>query len=72
MSTAPVLVIPDKDEHYEMVCKASGYGIGADFMQKERPVAYHSYKLNIVGEIIIEESKSYWQLRTSEMLPGRL
>ena len=46
MSTAPVLAIPDEDEHYEMVCDACGYGIGAVLMQKERPVAYYSYKLN--------------------------
>lgn len=46
MSTAPVLAIPDEDEHYELVCDACGYGVGAVLMQREKPVAYYSYKLN--------------------------
>jgi len=46
MSTAPVLAIPDEDLPYELVCDACGYGIGAVLMQRDKPVAYYSYKLN--------------------------
>ena len=46
MSSAPVLAIPDEELPYEMVCDACGYGIGAVLIQKGKPVAYYSYKMN--------------------------
>lgn len=46
MSSAPVLAIPNEELPYELVCDACGYGIGAVLMQRDKPVAYFSYKLN--------------------------
>ena len=46
MCMAPVLVIADDRQPFELICDACGYGTGAVLMQKGQPVAFYSYKLN--------------------------
>ena len=37
--------MPEVGEPYEVVCDASGFGLGAVLLQNQRPIAFHSYKL---------------------------
>ena len=47
---APVLAMPEVGEPYEVVCYASGCGLGAVLLQNQRPIAFHSYKLCDAGQ----------------------
>lgn len=50
MSEAPVLAIADERMPYEVICDACGYGIGSVLMQKGRPIACYSYKMDRLRE----------------------
>jgi Reverse transcriptase (RNA-dependent DNA polymerase)/RNase H-like domain found in reverse transcriptase/Integrase zinc binding domain/Aspartyl protease len=43
---APVLVLPDFDKPFTLVCDACDTAIGGILLQESRPVAYYSRKLN--------------------------
>lgn len=45
LTTAPILVLPDFSETFELRCDASKLGIRAVLSQRGRPVAYYSEKL---------------------------
>lgn len=45
LMTAPILVLPDFDQPFELHCDASKLGIGAVLSQQGRPIAYYSEKM---------------------------
>ena len=46
LTSAPVLALPDPAMPFELVCDASGYGIGAVLFQQGQPLAYYSRKMS--------------------------
>ncbi|KAK1595957.1 hypothetical protein QYE76_059204 [Lolium multiflorum] len=46
LTEAPLLVLPDFAQTFEIECDASGLGIGGVLMQNGKPVAYYSEKLD--------------------------
>ncbi len=46
LTSAPVLVSPDPDGHFEVIADACGTGLGAVLMQNEQPIGYESRKFN--------------------------
>ena len=45
LTTAPILIVPDKGQGYTVYCDASGAGLGCVLMQSERVVSYDSRQL---------------------------
>ena len=45
LTSAPVLALPDPKLPYELVCDASGFGIGAVLLQEGRPILFYSRKM---------------------------
>ena len=46
LTSSPILALLNFDETFEVDCDVSGVGIGAILVQKGRPIAYFSEKLN--------------------------
>ena len=62
LSSAPVLALPDPAMPFELVCDASGFGLGAVLMQQQRPVAYYSSKMTSAERNRVVLSRSCWLL----------
>ena len=46
LTHAPCLALPDFNQRFQIVADASGFGIGAIFLQAGRPISYYSRKLS--------------------------
>ena len=61
---APILVLPDPDRPFNVVCDASDFAIGSSLLQtdvdgRERVIAFESRQLKAAGKTIQFMTKSY-------------
>ncbi|GKC02990.1 reverse transcriptase domain-containing protein [Tanacetum coccineum] len=66
LTTVPIIISPDWNEPFELMCDASDFAVGAVLGQqidrKFKPIYYASKTLNNPKNIIPQSKKNFWQL----------
>ena len=62
LTSAPILIVPERGQRYTVYCDASKDGLGCVLMQSGRVVAYGSQKLKNHKLITPHVTWSWWPL----------